>query len=108
LAPPERSTNGPCGHGQSATGSGAGLGGGGGPRGGVSVPGAQPRIGDPLAGHLGAAPGQASQGSTLASRRGLTGGVRGGYISGGPGGRGGATERARASPYPEKAHLSFS
>jgi hypothetical protein len=42
-------------------------------------------------------PGHASQGSTLASRRGLAGGVRDDCIDVGSGGGGGATDRARAS-----------
>jgi hypothetical protein len=95
--------NGGCAQGQSAIGDG------GGPGGGVSVSRAQPRIGGGVASsQAGAVPGQGSQGSTLVSRGGLADGVRGGCIDGGLGGRGGTTERARASPYPGNALLSSS
>jgi hypothetical protein len=73
---------GPCGPDQLAMGSDGGPGGGRGPGGGVGVPGAHPRIGGASAGHPGAALGQASQGSALASRRGFADGVRGGCIGG--------------------------
>jgi hypothetical protein len=81
--------NGAYGHGHDVMGDGGGPGGGGG---------SHPTTGGVVTGH-------ASQGSFLASRRGL-GVIRGGC--GGPGGGGNATERARASSRLEKTLFSSS
>jgi hypothetical protein len=72
------------------------------PRGGVGVAGAHPMTGGKVIDHACIAPGHASQGSILESRRGL-GEVRGGCGGGGLGGGGGATEGSRASSNPRKA-----